>query len=109
MRCVYHITGLLTISLFSLASTTPLAISSAASLPLPVTELQSLGDKTWAENIAVRSNGQLLITRLDTPILQLLDPSNQTAPMTLHTFNTTTYIGRMHIVSHYPPQLPYLY
>ncbi|KAF7887771.1 hypothetical protein EAF00_010065 [Botryotinia globosa] len=97
MRCVYRITGLLTTTLFSLASTTPLAKSSVASLPLPVTELQFLGDKTWAENIAVRSNGQLLITRLDTPILQLLDPSNQTAAITLHTFNTTTYIGLLGI------------
>lgn len=104
MRCVYHITGLLTTTFFSLASTTPLAKSSVASLPLPVTELQFLGDKTWAENIAVRSNGQILITRLDKPILQLLDPANQTAPITLHTFNTTTFIGRMHIVSHPIPQ-----
>ncbi|ATZ51184.1 hypothetical protein BCIN_06g06090 [Botrytis cinerea B05.10] len=97
MRCVYHITGLLTTTFFSLASTTPLAKSSVASLPLPVTELQFLGDKTWAENIAVRSNGQILITRLDKPILQLLDPANQTAPITLHTFNTTTFIGLLGI------------
>lgn len=96
MRFQSHIIGLLTTSLLSFTNATPPAKPSTPSLPLAAAELQYFGDKTWAENIAIRSNGQILITRLDTPILQLLDPTNKTAPITLHTFNTTTYIGRKH-------------
>ncbi|KAI9642220.1 hypothetical protein NHQ30_009022 [Ciborinia camelliae] len=96
MRSLYHALGLLATTLLSLTTATPLAKSPTSTLPLAVTELRYFGDKTWAENIAVRSNGQLIVTRLDTPVLQLLDPTNKTAPITLHTFNTTTYIGRKH-------------
>ncbi|QSZ29209.1 hypothetical protein DSL72_003720 [Monilinia vaccinii-corymbosi] len=102
MQSLFYSVGLLATIILSIANAKPLAKPSAPSLPLAVTELRSFGDKTWAENIAVRSNGQLLVTRLDSPILQLLDPTNKTAPITLHTFNTTTYIGLLGITEIVP-------
>ncbi|ESZ99510.1 hypothetical protein SBOR_0075 [Sclerotinia borealis F-4128] len=93
MRSMSYAVGLLTTTLLSLTTASPSAKPSAPSLLLPVTELRSFGGNTWAENVAIRSNGQLLVTRFDTPILQLLDPTNKTAPITLHTFNTTRYSG----------------
>ncbi|KAB8299239.1 hypothetical protein EYC80_001328 [Monilinia laxa] len=98
MRSLFYSAGLLFNVILSSTSATLLAKPSAPSLPLTVTELRSFGDKIGAENLAVRSNGQLLVTRLDTPILQLLDPTNKTAPITLHSFNATTYIGRDFVI-----------
>lgn len=42
---------------------------------------------TWVENLAVRADGQLIITRLDQPIIQLVDPFTPgKEPVTIHTF-----------------------
>jgi hypothetical protein len=41
---------------------------------------------TWLENIIVRSNGQLLTTRLDAPELWAIDPETKIASL-LHTFS----------------------
>ncbi|KAF3048037.1 hypothetical protein E8E12_008018 [Didymella heteroderae] len=43
------------------------------------------GSGAWVENIAERSNGQLLITRMFTPELWLIDPSSGSAQL-LYTF-----------------------
>jgi hypothetical protein len=40
---------------------------------------------TWIENLAVRSNGQLLVTLLTTPELYLIDPATST-PTLIHKF-----------------------
>jgi hypothetical protein len=48
---------------------------------------------TWHENLAVRANGQLLVTRLDTPILELIDPAATNAtPIIINNFGAA-YAG----------------
>jgi hypothetical protein len=42
---------------------------------------------TWIENLAVRSNGQILLTILTKPELYLLDPSNPEKVTLVHTFS----------------------
>jgi hypothetical protein len=85
------------LSYLSIAVATPVPKPQSPSLPLPVTLVQSFGPNTWAENIAIRSNGQILVTQLYTPVIQQVDPTNRTAPITIHTFNTTTYAGLLGI------------
>ncbi|PQE31584.1 quino amine dehydrogenase beta chain protein [Rutstroemia sp. NJR-2017a WRK4] len=100
MPSVFRSTGLLAmgvLSYFSIAVANPVPNPHTPSLPLPVTLLRSFGPHTWAENIALRSNGQILVTQLYTPILQQVDPANRTAPITIHTFNTTAYAGLLGI------------
>ena len=46
---------------------------------------------TWVENLAIRSNGDLLLTRLDVPALDLLDPFDDAPrPVRLETFEKVT-------------------
>jgi len=42
---------------------------------------------TWIENLAVRSNGQILLTIITKPELYLLDPSNPEKAILVHTFS----------------------
>lgn len=49
---------------------------------------------TWAENIAVRSNGQLLVTILSSPELYEVDPFGLETPQLLQRFpNATGLLG----------------
>jgi hypothetical protein len=41
---------------------------------------------TWVENLAVRSNGQVLVTLLTTPELVLVDPFNDGKQVVVHQF-----------------------
>ena len=42
---------------------------------------------TWVENLAVRANGQLIVSRLDQPIIQHVDPFTPgKEPVTIYTF-----------------------
>lgn len=41
---------------------------------------------TWIENMAVRANGQLLVTRLDVPDLYLIDPFHTNTSVLVHSF-----------------------
>jgi hypothetical protein len=43
-------------------------------------------DPTWAENIAVRETGELLVTILSTPDLYLINPLAASSPTLLHNF-----------------------
>ncbi|KAF2685509.1 hypothetical protein K458DRAFT_476909 [Lentithecium fluviatile CBS 122367] len=55
--------------------------------PHSVKKIYQFPFQTWVENIAVRSNGQLLVTLLNAPELHLIDPS--TSPLTsklIHSF-----------------------
>jgi len=51
--------------------------------PLPTKLIHQFPLPTWIENLAVRSNGQLLLTLLTTPDLYLLDPSTSPPTSTL--------------------------
>ena len=56
---------------------------------------------TWAENLAVRANGQLIITRLDQPIIQQVDPLTPgNEPVTIYTFPAT--LGALGITEYAP-------
>ena len=48
---------------------------------------------TWLENIAVRANGQLLVSLLTTPGLYQIDPSTIEAPILIHRFPGTGALG----------------
>lgn len=52
-------------------------------------------NNTWVENLAVRSNGQVLITVMTTPDLYLIDPTNP-QPVLVHSF--TNHLGLLGIV-----------
>ncbi|RDW89772.1 hypothetical protein BP6252_01804 [Coleophoma cylindrospora] len=59
-------------------------------LPLPSRTVYQFPNPTWIENLAVRSNGQLLLNVLSTPDLYLLDPLVEDSdPYLLYTFPDT--------------------
>ncbi|KAJ6014597.1 hypothetical protein N7540_009188 [Penicillium herquei] len=58
-----------------------------------VNVLYSFGSGTWAENLAVRANGQILVSRLDTPEVLQLDPRGIRDPITIASWNASTYMG----------------
>lgn len=60
------------------------------SLPLPSKTLFQFGSDTWIENVAVRSNNDLLLTLLSTPDLYTLTPSSPAPAKLLHTFTNST-------------------
>lgn len=61
--------------------------------PVDVNVLYSFGNGTWAENLAVRANGQILVSRLDTPEILQLDPTGVQAPVTVASWDPATYMG----------------
>ena len=62
-------------------------------LPLAVNTIYEATVPTWHENLAVRANGQLLVTRLDAPILELIDPAaTNTTPIIINNFGSA-YAG----------------
>jgi len=57
-------------------------------LPLPVEIIYEFPPQTWVENLAVRSNGKVLVTLLTTPDLYQIDPSTpHSAPILVHHFS----------------------
>lgn len=67
------------------------------SLPLTVTTIHQFDVPFWAENLAIRKNGQILVTRLDTPALLQVDPTGVVPPITITTWNATIYKGALGI------------
>jgi hypothetical protein len=81
-----------TIHLTSSAALLPRDDASAEStttLPLTVNTVHEFSIPTWNENLAIRSNNQILVTRLDTPILMQVDPADKVPPITVYTFPST--------------------
>jgi hypothetical protein len=62
-------------------------------LPVDVNVLYNFGSGTWAENLAVRANGQILVTRFDTPEVLQLDPTGAKAPIVVASWDSGTYMG----------------
>ncbi|KAH9890725.1 hypothetical protein F4778DRAFT_365725 [Xylariomycetidae sp. FL2044] len=71
----------------------------AASAILP-TLIHEFPNGTWAENLAVRSNGQLVTTFGTAPDLYQVDPQNRCPPFLLHRFSG--FAGGMGIVETSP-------
>jgi hypothetical protein len=55
--------------------------------------LASFGNDTWAENLAVRANGQILVSRFDTPEVIQVDPTGHNEPVTVASWDSKTYLG----------------
>ena len=55
-------------------------------LPLPVEVVHEFPHGTWLENLAVRSNGKVLVDILTSPDLYQIDPSTKKAPVLVHHF-----------------------
>lgn len=53
----------------SLAALSAVATSKCTEFPLPVTVLHTFDQVSWLENLAIRSTGEILTSRLDTPAL----------------------------------------
>lgn len=70
----------------------------AASFPRPFKSksafqtIHQFPNETWIENIAVRSNGQLLVTLITTPELYQVDPFSKTTPQLIHRFPDATSV-----------------
>ncbi|KAI0401429.1 hypothetical protein F4802DRAFT_580178 [Xylaria palmicola] len=62
----------------------------AASLLLPTNLIHQFPNGTWVENLAVRTNGQLVTTISSTPDLYQVDPQNRCPPFLLHSFTGFT-------------------
>ncbi|PWY84793.1 hypothetical protein BO70DRAFT_378957 [Aspergillus heteromorphus CBS 117.55] len=76
---------------------TPSSSPSPAAKVTPIYQFQGSG--TWAENIAIRSTGNLLVTRVDAPELWSVDPIAKTGSL-VHRFNNATAL--MGITEIYP-------
>lgn len=65
-----------------------------ASIPssVAVSVLHTFDDPTWLENLAVRSSGEILTTRLDTPVLYQVDHLTGT-PVEVATWNSSQWAG----------------
>jgi hypothetical protein len=57
-------------------------------LPLTVNTIFQGEIPSWHENLAVRKNGQLIVTRLDSPIIEQVDPTGTLAPIVINTFSS---------------------
>lgn len=75
-----------------LEETTPHPFNpSAASSRAPVSEVYQFQDQTRLENLATRSNGQLVLTAISDPSVYLLDPSKRNSkPQLVHQFPRAT-------------------
>ncbi|RDW75350.1 hypothetical protein BP6252_06492 [Coleophoma cylindrospora] len=93
MYTTFLTTSLVLLSAISPAVSSPTVRPRTPSFPLDVTILQSFGQYTWCENLAIRSNGQILTTRLDTPEIIQVDPLNETSPITVYSWNASEYKG----------------
>lgn len=61
---------------------------------LAIQTIYEFPNETWIENIAVRSNGKLLVTLITTPDLYQVDPFSATEPILVHSFsNATSVLG----------------
>lgn len=61
-------------------------VSRAPATNLPVEIIHQFPIGTWVENLAVRSNGQILATILSAPQLYQVDPDGKGDPILIHTF-----------------------
>lgn len=68
----------------------------SSSYPLTVTALHTFDYPTWLENLAIRSNGEILTTRLDTPVLYQVNHLTGT-PVEVASWNASEWAGALGI------------
>jgi len=95
------------LSLVGTAFSTPLAYSSTiarqavpVNSPSTVHGIWNFPNGTWVENLAVRSNGQILVTLLNTPRIYQVDPTLKHPAALVHTFSS--YLGCLGIAELQP-------
>ncbi|OJJ50338.1 hypothetical protein ASPZODRAFT_58952 [Penicilliopsis zonata CBS 506.65] len=84
------LTPTLTLTALSLLFT---AVTATTTPAVQVNVLYSFGEDSWAENLAVRANGQILVSRLDTPEVLQLDPTGAREPITVAAWDANNYMG----------------
>ena len=90
------LSGVLSLALFlGGAQSTP-----APTLPLPNKVIHQFPNGTWLENLAVRSNGEILLQLLDKPELHSLDPRTPASSKLIHTFAGYTSLLGIAEISH---------
>lgn len=80
----------------SLAALSTVATTSCTKFPLPVTVLHTFDSVSWLENLAIRSNGEILTTRLDTPALYQVNHLTGSA-VELATWDASAFKGALGI------------
>lgn len=85
--------GLASLALLLSSSVTARCSSSSA---LTVKTLHTFAFPTWLENLAVRSNGEILTTRLDTPMLYQVNHLTG-APVEVTSWNASEWAGALGI------------
>ncbi|KAH8594901.1 hypothetical protein B0O99DRAFT_572838 [Bisporella sp. PMI_857] len=83
---------ILTAATFVKASPISSGIEARSVLPLTVNTIYQGAIPTWHENLAVRTNGQLVVTRMDGPIIEQVDPTGAIPPVIINTFSSA-YAG----------------
>lgn len=81
---------------------TSLEARTTPSLPLKVTTVWEFDFPSWCENLAIRANGQILVSRLDTPELYQVDPTGAVPPILIATWNASYYMGALGIAETTP-------
>ncbi|KAG0651228.1 hypothetical protein D0Z07_1949 [Hyphodiscus hymeniophilus] len=76
---------------------TSLETRKTPSLPLKVNTVWEFAFPSWCENLAIRANGQILVSRLDTPELYQVDPTGKIAPILIATWDASYYMGALGI------------
>lgn len=82
--------------LIALAALSAVATSKCTQFPLPVTVLHTFDEVSWLENLAIRSNGEILTSRLDTPVLYQVNHITGGA-VEVATWNASEYKGALGI------------
>lgn len=76
-----------------LSSTNPRFHTPRYQSPLTVNILHTFPFSSWCENLAVQSNGRILVSRLDTPEVIQVDPTGILSLITIASFDTSEYRG----------------
>lgn len=76
---------------------TSLETRTTPALPLTVNTVWEFDFPSWCENLAIRANGQILVSRLDTPELYQVDPTGVLEPILIATWNASYYMGALGI------------
>jgi hypothetical protein len=82
----YPFSALLASLLVTSANSFPLTTPTRDTNDLVLRNVTQFPNGTWVENLAVRSNGQLLVTLASAPELYLVDPIGGKQPLLVHQF-----------------------
>lgn len=82
-----------TIALTSTYDAAEPSVPAKPKLPLPVDLIYEFPPGIWCENLAIRSNGQILVTVTTAPVLYQVDPRKERAAILLYSFPATSLSG----------------